>query len=155
IDAVYRAVARAVADAHDLAVDRLVLLQPGALPKTSSGKVQRSACRALVDQPDAPVVAERRLRESNPHSSPAEMPAGSVGAWLVAWISRRCSVPATAIDPSRPFADHGLVSRDAVALSGELGDWLGRQLPASLAYDHPSIAAVEAFVTGRAAMPTS
>lgn len=40
------AVREAVAEEHELLVYDVVLLKPGALPRTSSGKVQRAACRA-------------------------------------------------------------------------------------------------------------
>ena len=36
-----------VAEAHEISVHEVVLLPPGGLPKTSSGKVQRSRCREL------------------------------------------------------------------------------------------------------------
>jgi acyl-CoA synthetase (AMP-forming)/AMP-acid ligase II len=39
------AIRSAIRRVHDLAVDEVVLLEPGALPKTSSGKVRRSQCR--------------------------------------------------------------------------------------------------------------
>jgi acyl-CoA synthetase (AMP-forming)/AMP-acid ligase II len=41
------AIRRAVADEHDLALFDVQLLRPGAVPKTSSGKNQRSLCRQL------------------------------------------------------------------------------------------------------------
>jgi len=37
---------RAVSQTHDLQMYKTVLLKPGTLPKTSSGKIQRHACRA-------------------------------------------------------------------------------------------------------------
>ncbi len=40
------AIRRAVAESHDIQVHRIVLLEQGTLPKTSSGKLQRHACRA-------------------------------------------------------------------------------------------------------------
>lgn len=40
------AVRQAVAEEHDARVWRVCLIRPGTLPKTSSGKVQRQACRA-------------------------------------------------------------------------------------------------------------
>jgi acyl-CoA synthetase (AMP-forming)/AMP-acid ligase II len=43
-------VRQAVADRHELHVHDLVLLEPGSLPKTSSGKVQRHACRLGYEQ---------------------------------------------------------------------------------------------------------
>jgi acyl-CoA synthetase (AMP-forming)/AMP-acid ligase II len=39
------AIRRAIAEVHDLQVHAVVLLKPGSLPKTSSGKIQRRACR--------------------------------------------------------------------------------------------------------------
>jgi acyl-CoA synthetase (AMP-forming)/AMP-acid ligase II len=43
-------VRKAVADHHELHVHELVLLEPGSLPKTSSGKVQRHRCRLGYEQ---------------------------------------------------------------------------------------------------------
>lgn len=43
-------VRKAVADHHELHVHDLVLLEPGSLPKTSSGKVQRHRCRLGYEQ---------------------------------------------------------------------------------------------------------
>ncbi|MCU0490012.1 MAG: fatty acyl-AMP ligase [Chloroflexaceae bacterium] len=43
---VVTAVRRAIADTHDLRVHAVVLLKTGYIPKTSSGKIQRHACRA-------------------------------------------------------------------------------------------------------------
>ncbi|MBI3181648.1 MAG: fatty acyl-AMP ligase [Myxococcales bacterium] len=36
---------RAVAESHDIELHEVVLLKPSSIPKTSSGKIQRSACR--------------------------------------------------------------------------------------------------------------
>jgi amino acid adenylation domain-containing protein len=46
-DEVAAAVASAVAEGHELSVHEVVLVRPGGVPKTSSGKVQRSRCREL------------------------------------------------------------------------------------------------------------
>ncbi len=43
---VIRAIRRAVSDDHDVAVHAVVPLRAGSIPKTSSGKIQRRACRA-------------------------------------------------------------------------------------------------------------
>lgn len=45
LDDIVRAVRKAVADAHEVQVHQVLLLRPGTLPKTSSGKLQRRACR--------------------------------------------------------------------------------------------------------------
>ena len=43
---IVQAIRRAVAEAHELRVYAVLLLKPGSIPKTSSGKIQRHACRA-------------------------------------------------------------------------------------------------------------
>jgi acyl-CoA synthetase (AMP-forming)/AMP-acid ligase II len=46
LDAVSRAIRRAVAEEHDVRVHAVVLLRAGSIPKTPSGKVQRRVCQA-------------------------------------------------------------------------------------------------------------
>jgi len=45
VEAVVRAIRRAVAEEHDVRVHTVVLLRAGRIPKTTSGKVQRHACQ--------------------------------------------------------------------------------------------------------------
>lgn len=47
---VIAAIRRAVSEEHAVHVEHVVLLPPGGIPKTSSGKIQRHACRALLEQ---------------------------------------------------------------------------------------------------------
>jgi acyl-CoA synthetase (AMP-forming)/AMP-acid ligase II len=46
VDALVRAIRRAVAEEHDVRVHAVLLLRAGSIPMTSSGKLQRSACQA-------------------------------------------------------------------------------------------------------------
>ncbi|MBL9125210.1 MAG: aminotransferase class I/II-fold pyridoxal phosphate-dependent enzyme, partial [Planctomycetaceae bacterium] len=73
---IIEAIRQAIARHHDLVADAIVLIKPGSVPKTSSGKIQRFACRqeflkgtlAVLDQwqlGDAPRSARRE------HASPA------------------------------------------------------------------------------------
>ena len=50
------------------------------------------------------------------------------------------------MDVREPFTRYGLESRDAVAISGELQDWLGRALAPTLVYDYPNIEALAAHL---------
>ncbi len=47
LEEVENAIREAVTEAHEVAPHRVVLLRPGALPKTTSGKIQRSLARRL------------------------------------------------------------------------------------------------------------
>jgi acyl-CoA synthetase (AMP-forming)/AMP-acid ligase II len=46
VDAVVRAIRRAVAEEHDMRAHAVVLLRAGSIPRTPSGKVQRRVCKA-------------------------------------------------------------------------------------------------------------
>ncbi|WP_240777674.1 type I polyketide synthase, partial [Nonomuraea basaltis] len=43
------------------------------------------------------------------------------------------------VDPDRPLEEHGLSSREAVAVAGELSELLGRELSPTLVWEHPTI----------------
>lgn len=62
--------------------------------------------------------------------------------WLIAKIAERVGVAPDAIDPAKPFTVLGVDSTEAVVVSGELQEWLGRRVPPTIAWDHPSIDAV-------------
>ncbi|WP_366524982.1 fatty acyl-AMP ligase [Acaryochloris sp. IP29b_bin.137] len=53
---------RAVAKEHDLQIYALLLLKPGSIPKTSSGKIQRFTCRAKFLEGDLESVAKSMPR---------------------------------------------------------------------------------------------
>ncbi len=46
LEVVFDAIRRAVSSEHEMATDAIVLVRAGSIPKTSSGKIQRHACRA-------------------------------------------------------------------------------------------------------------
>lgn len=61
-DAILAAIQRAVIEVHGVRIDDLLLVPPGTVPKTSSGKVQRSACRAEFLAGRLPLLAIDRGR---------------------------------------------------------------------------------------------
>jgi len=47
IEEIVACIREAVANEHEIALDSIVLIRPGAIPKTTSGKIQRSAARRM------------------------------------------------------------------------------------------------------------
>ncbi|HEY8015764.1 MAG TPA: AMP-binding protein, partial [Dongiaceae bacterium] len=56
--AVIRAIRKAVAMDHSLTIGRMALLAPGAIAKTTSGKIQRAACRSALLAGKLAIVSE-------------------------------------------------------------------------------------------------
>ncbi len=75
LESIYQAVRRAVSFEHELALDAIVLIKAGSIPKTSSGKIQRHACRAGYLDDSLPVVGRWQPngapQAGNPQGSPA------------------------------------------------------------------------------------
>jgi iturin family lipopeptide synthetase A len=164
------AIVAAVTAEHQAAPSVVALLPRGSIPKTSSGKLQRQAVRIAVDDGtikaahvwragapanDAPQAVESAPK---PAAKPASVHAprdyqGAAGeaevrAFLLDWLSRSLGLSPASIDRHVPLSNYGLASRDVVALSGALEEWLGRRISPVIAYEHPT---VERLVTYLAA----
>ncbi|WP_345657574.1 SDR family NAD(P)-dependent oxidoreductase, partial [Streptomyces siamensis] len=63
-------------------------------------------------------------------------------AWLTSAVARTAGLDPLAVDPDRPIAELGLGSRQLVTLMTELSARTGRTPEPSLAFDHPTIAAL-------------
>jgi acyl carrier protein len=63
-------------------------------------------------------------------------------------VAREAALDPKAIDIHKPFAYYGLDSLAAVTLSGELETALGRRLPATLAWDYPTISHLARHLAG-------
>ncbi|WP_194833176.1 type I polyketide synthase [Nocardia sp. XZ_19_369] len=148
------AVRAAVATEHGLNLAAVLLIRPGTIFKTSSGKIQRSACRAAylsgelltllagavrspedeLDDYDPEAVAEEPAAVAEDQPS-----AESLRAWLVTAIARHADLDPERIDIHRPLVEFGLGSADLVELVVDLSDFVGRFLDTNLFFDHPTI----------------
>ncbi|GGM56665.1 phthiocerol/phenolphthiocerol synthesis polyketide synthase type I PpsD [Longimycelium tulufanense] len=68
--------------------------------------------------------------------------------WLVDQVAELLGLPPAEIDLHRPLKEYGLSSRHAAGLGGELEDLLDRTLPATLLWEHPTIAALTTALAG-------
>jgi acyl carrier protein len=74
-----------------------------------------------------------------PKAAPPPRTADEITTWLIGRLAAHFEIDPAEIDVHEAFTNYGLDSRTAVGLSGELETWLGRQLPATLVWDYPSI----------------
>ena len=136
---VAEAVRRAVADDHEAQVHELVLIRAGALPKTTSGKIRRRACRELLLAGELPVLARSRLDTGaadvtrrtaaatgpDPATLRALAPAERT-AVLAAWLESTCArILGVDVDPGRPLPALGLDSLAAIELGHEIETAVG------------------------------
>ncbi len=151
-----RSIRRAVAAEHELEVFGIALAKAGELSKTSSGKIQRSACRERYLNGEISLFANWQASGETTDASPAELVAGTVQrvvseeeaqAWLIDRIAARIGMPQEQIQVATPFLDFGLGSLDAVEIAAELELWLGRRVSPTVVYNYPSIAALARWLS--------
>lgn len=151
----------AIREAHDITPSAVVLIKRGSLPKTSSGKVQRSATRkAFLDgalqvaaQWRAPsaAVSTRSETEADPSRTARQAivrtqpPAAArsqreIEDWLRARIAEKLGVETATIDLDEPVARYGVDSALAAEIIEDLQQWIELRLDTTISYDHPTIA---------------
>ncbi len=166
--AVIRTIRASVVEEHEVDPLAIVLLRPGALPLTSSGKVQRSRTRELfvageLDEQErwtcpaeatsaglAPNGAEGRPQppkflERVTSYSPAELTA-EVQTWMLGWLAEKVGIAASELSPESTFAELGIDSLTAVELSVEFEKVLGLRLPPAAAWSYPTPAALSRYL---------
>jgi natural product biosynthesis luciferase-like monooxygenase protein/amino acid adenylation domain-containing protein len=134
-------VRQAVAEEHEIEVHRLVLVRAGSIPKTTSGKIQRRACREAWLAGRLAVVWESGPGEETAAGEPREAAAGFDVASLLARSpeERRAALlaglrelaaqvlrlPAGRVGPGQRLAQLGLDSLGAVELQHALESRIG------------------------------
>ncbi len=166
-DAVARAVRSAVAREHEVQVGTVVLLPPGGIQKTSSGKVQRGLCaaryasgklggRAVAFAEDA--ADEMELdRDVLLAAGPAHRRA-MLREYLCGRVAAACGVAPGAVDPDRPLLALGVDSLAVVGIAQAVQRDVGVTLAVSEFADAGSLSDLvvrldEALGTARHAAP--
>ncbi|RKG91292.1 non-ribosomal peptide synthetase [Corallococcus terminator] len=160
LESLAQGIRQAVAAGHDLQAQGVVLLGPGTLPKTSSGKIQRFAARAeyVADTLEAlhrsilaapaPVTPEQSIAKAAVPSKQGGLDASLVNKLLAVVrdpIARRAMVamflqeqaaqvlrlPTALVDVEKPLHAYGVDSLMAVDFKSSVDAGLGVELPLS------------------------
>ena len=157
------AIRQAVTSNHEIDVQAIVLIKPQSLPRTSSGKVMRYACRdAFIQETfitlavwsafSAPISSnlmdnkaedgKKKTQAVTPKSSNKGPDSVAIESWIIAQISQRANIPLNTIDPSHPLDRYGIDSLEVVNMTLEFEDWTGVAFPIKELWDYPSITAL-------------
>ena len=139
LDQVAQAIRRAVAEEHEVTIEVLALLRPGQVPQTTSGKVQRRACRDRLLAGELEVVEQWREggRASTAIRRAALTPVEETVARLWAEVLERA--PET-VGRDDDFFELGGDSLRAGQLLARLEDAFGVSLPANSLFEASTVA---------------
>jgi amino acid adenylation domain-containing protein len=134
---------RAVTGRHGLALDEIVLIRAGSLPRTRNGKISRPACLAAL--------ADGSLRRVNTwHRLARTSPLATVSAVQCRLLGRlRQMLPNRIIAADQDLFELGLDSLSIHVLLGWLQTDFGVELPVKAVFSSPTVAAIAAIVADR------
>jgi acyl-CoA synthetase (AMP-forming)/AMP-acid ligase II/acyl carrier protein len=154
------AVRQAVMEEHELDVYAVVLLKPGALSKTSSGKPQRRACRdqfmagdlRQIGQSIRPSAAAGAFADDEGASDilPALVAAEGPDRWPMLVVYLRQHIAASArisvgqVDAGQPLTAQGLDSLKILQLKERVESELAVTIPLEWFFDYPTPAELAA-----------
>jgi len=134
VEEVASAVRLAVAQQHELPVSAVVLLKPGTIPKTSSGKIQRQTCRERFLAGTLEIVGVRALDEQVLIEEPSADELNIAGAESVIMTTFANALGFQHVDVNANFFAIGGDSLAGVLLVAELSARLNIDIsPADLA----------------------
>jgi 1-acyl-sn-glycerol-3-phosphate acyltransferase len=160
-DAVIAQIRQAIAQEHGISVYGIQFLRPGSIPKTSSGKIQRHACRAnflagtlaviaewqAESLPSLPKLTEALVEE---HTSRKHFFSGeAIQVKLIKSLTERLQIKSAELSLDTPFAQYGFDSVEAVGIIADLEDWSGIALTPDVLEQYPTILLLSNYLQGQ------
>jgi 8-amino-7-oxononanoate synthase len=132
--ALFQAIRTELAGTVGTVPDEIVLIRQNGIPRTSSGKIQRRACRAAYLSDSLDVVGRWRIRGSD------VVPANdAITAFVIDWVREELQVDAARLDPRTKLRELGLDSLAATRLMVALEGRFGRRIDPAQLWEQPDI----------------
>ena len=154
VEEVVKAIRKAVSETHELQAHTILLLRPLSIPKTSSGKIQRHACKngylnntlkvlgsssiEAVDETEE--SAESFLDRAALANLPLKERSTLVSFFLQQLVAKSLKVPVSSVDPNQSLSYLGLDSLDTIELKLEIERHLKTSVPMDDALNDMSVA---------------
>lgn len=139
--ALFQAMRSELAASIGVVPDEIVLIPPHAIPRTSSGKIQRRACRSAYLNGSLEAVGQWRARGSD--VVPATQ---AMAAFLIDWVADEFQVEATHLHLHTSLRDVGLDSLGATRLLVALEARVGRRVDQAQLWEQPDIGSLAEYL---------
>lgn len=141
-DQIADTVTRAVSEHHGLRLHELVFVRAGTIPKTTSGKIQRHACRAELEAGDLALL-EPSAEDAPPDPAPNR---DDIRTQLIDIVVDVADLPRERLEPHTSLHALGVDSLAGVNIAYEIGVLTGRDVPDRLISEHDTIGKLVDYV---------
>ncbi len=153
---VVHSICKEVMYSNELSVQRILLLNPGKIPKTSSGKIKRVQCKEWYEkglfegilhswsvEGDKIQVQKHHLQKGQP----IRFKSNDLSMWMQKYLAQKLdwsgNVPVT-----KAFAELGLSSLQVVQFAGDLSEYLQKEVSPISLFSFPDIASLSLYLSG-------
>ena len=139
-DTLFQGVRSELADTVGVVPNEILLLRQNTIPRTSSGKIQRGACRAAFLDGTLEVIG--RWRPDRESQRGVADPAPSIHEFLLTWVREELEIEPTKLLADTPLLELGIDSLAATRLVVALEARLGRRVEVAELWSQPSVGAL-------------
>jgi amino acid adenylation domain-containing protein len=145
LDALIQRMRQVITEEHEVQPAAIALVRAGSVPKTSSGKLQRRACRELFLTGRFEYLAEWREDTTQPSETLLAVPSSEpeteadIREFLKSLFASRLGIVAAEVDVDEPIGQYMLDSLQAIELMHAVEVSLGIVLPMTSFLQSPSI----------------
>jgi 8-amino-7-oxononanoate synthase len=132
--ALFQAVRTELAGTIGIVPDEIVLIRQNTIPRTSSGKIQRRACRVAFLAGELEVVGRWKVKGSD-----VVAPKDAITAFVIDWVREELAVDPAKLDPRTRLRDLGLDSLAATRMLVALEGRFGRRIDPARLWEQPDI----------------
>jgi 8-amino-7-oxononanoate synthase len=132
--ALFQAIRTELAGTFGVVPDEIVLIRQNTIPRTSSGKIQRRACRVAYLAGALDIVGRWRVKGSD-----VVAPGDAITAFVLDWVREELAVDPALLDPRTPLRELGLDSLAATRLMVALEGRFGRRIDPARLWEQPDI----------------
>ncbi|WP_454783207.1 SDR family NAD(P)-dependent oxidoreductase [Legionella sp. WA2022007384] len=137
-DSVFKTILECCSSELPVLPARIILIQQATLPKTSSGKVQRAACRQELTTDNLKIIAQWN-KVSSKSSPSTKLNTRGLQLWMQKWLANQLHLDAEQIDPLLNFAYYGVDSSLGVQFCGALEKEIHTEVNPSLLWSYSTI----------------
>ncbi|KAA1242927.1 non-ribosomal peptide synthetase/type I polyketide synthase [Aquimarina sp. RZ0] len=154
---IVNAISKEVLYEHKIPLHEIILVGPGGVEKTTSGKIKRVRTKqlylsdSLYQELDrwnskADHIADKTLDESINLTESITEDSIEIMKWIQEKIATVVNVPVHEIDIASSFASFGITSIQGIRLVGELSEFLNMNLSPILLYEYQNISSLTAYL---------
>jgi 8-amino-7-oxononanoate synthase len=132
--ALFQAVRTELAATVGVVPEEIILIRQNTIPRTSSGKIQRRACRVAYLGDALEIVGRWKARGSD-----VVAPNDAISAFVIDWVREELQVDPARLDPQTKLRELGLDSLAATRLMVALEGRFGRRIDPARLWEQPDI----------------